>query len=138
MRVSHRQTTADRQGRVPSAGRPLSALLSGIAGQRPLHLLDAVGFNDVIDLDVIVAGDLHTALEALAHLASIVAEALERLQAGGAIRRRINHRSAADEADLGRPLDDALRDIAAGDRADLADLERLADDGSAKMHDLLA
>ena len=44
----------------------------------------------------------------------------------------------ADDADLGRALDDALRDVAAGDRADAADLERLADDRPAQVDDFLA
>ena len=37
--------------------------------QRSLHLLDAVRLDDVADLDVVVAGDLDAALEALADLA---------------------------------------------------------------------
>ena len=50
--------------------------------ERPLHLLDAVRLDHVVDLDVVVAGDLDAALEALADLADVVLEALERLQAG--------------------------------------------------------
>ena len=38
------------------------------------------------DLDVVVAGDLDAALEALADLADVLLEALERFQADGAVR----------------------------------------------------
>ena len=52
--------------------------------------------------------------------------------------RRVDHHAAADDAHLGRALDDALRDVAAGDGADAADLERLADHRPAEVDDLLA
>src|SRR4051812_17539633 len=76
--------------------------------QRPLHLLDAVSLDDVADLDVVVAGDLDTALEALADLLHVLLEALERVQADRPVHRRIDDHAAADDAHLGRTLDDAL------------------------------
>ena len=50
----------------------------------------------------------------------------------------IDDHAFADQAHLGRALDGALRDVAAGDGADAADLERLADHGPAQVDDLLA
>src|SRR5258708_486252 len=106
--------------------------------QRSLHVFDAVRLDHVVHLDVIVAGNLEAALEALADFAGIVLEAFERLEAGRAIRWRVDDHAAADEANLRRTLDRALRDVATGDRADAADLERLADDGASQVHDFLA
>src|SRR5262249_20919669 len=70
----------------PPRGRRLNESLV----QRPLHLLDAVRLDDVADLDVVIASDLHAALEPLAHLAHVLLEALQRLQAGGLVRRRVD------------------------------------------------
>src|SRR5262249_54108522 len=53
------------------------------SGQRSLHLLDAVSFDDVPDLDVVVTCNFQAALEALAHFADVVLETLERFQARG-------------------------------------------------------
>src|SRR5262245_7966942 len=112
------------------------SLLQSFEGS--LHLIDAVGLDDVADLDVVVAGDLHAALEAFAHLADVLLEPLEGLQAGGAIRGRVDHDALANHAHLGVALDVALRDVAAGDGADAADLERVAHDGPAEVNDLFA
>src|SRR5205823_2401633 len=68
----------------------------------------------------------------------VLLEALQRLQAGGAVRRRVDDGPAPDDAHQGRALDGPLGDVAAGDGADPADLERLADDGPAQVDDLLA
>src|SRR5262249_19530266 len=106
--------------------------------QSPLHLLDAVGLDDVVDLDVVVAGHLDPALEALAPLLDGLLDALQRVQTDGALRRRVDDDAAADHAHLGVALDRALGDVTAGDHAHLADLERLADDGAAQVDDLLA
>src|SRR5207253_696134 len=106
------------------------------SGQSALYLLDPVRLNHVIDLDVVVAGHLNTTLEALADLADILFEALERVQAHRSVRGRINDHAAADNADLGGPLDGALGDVAARDSADPADLERLPHHGPAQVNDL--
>src|SRR5690348_13353857 len=55
--------------------------------QRALDLLHAVRLDHVADLDVVVAGNLEAALEPLAHVPHVVLEALQRLQAGGAVGR---------------------------------------------------
>src|SRR5437660_1721310 len=94
-----------------TGGRATEGQVSRVVGEGALYLLDPVRLDDIIDLDVIVAGNLHTALEALADLAGIFLEALQRFQTGGTIGRRINDHTIADDADLGRPLDDALGDI---------------------------
>src|SRR3954451_5295215 len=108
-------------------------MLRGQSRQRALHLFDAVRLDDVVDLDVVVAGDLHAALEALAHLAHVLLEALERLQAGRALRRRVDDDARADDAHLGRALDRPGRDVTARDGADAPDLERLAHHGPAEV-----
>src|SRR5262249_16843186 len=118
----------------PPRGRRLNESLV----QRPLHLLDAVRLDDVADLDVVIASDLHAALEPLAHLTHVLLEALQRLQAGGLVRRRVNDPAPPDHAHLRRALDGALRDVTARDRADPADLERVADHRPAEVDDLLA
>ena len=48
--------------------------------QGSLPDLDLVRLDHVADLDVVVAGDLHAALEALADLADVVLEPLEDVQ----------------------------------------------------------
>src|ERR1700744_1777356 len=101
-------------------------------------MLHAVRFDDVADLDVVVARHLDAALEAFAHLAGIVLESLQRIKSGRAVRRRINDDAVSDYADLRVPLDVPGRDVAARDGARLADLERLADHGPAQVNDLLA
>src|SRR5947209_2560365 len=98
---------------------------TGLEG--PHHLVDAVGLDDVAYLDVVVVGDLDAAVEALPDLADVVLVVLQRLQAGGPLGRREDDHPLADDADLGRPLDGALGDVAAGHRSDLADLKRLPD-----------
>src|SRR5262249_14266918 len=92
------------------------------SAERPLHLLDAIALDAVADLDVVVAGDLQAALHALADLTDVVLEALEGLQPGGPVGRRVDHHAAADHPDLGVALHHPLGHEATGDRAHPADL----------------
>jgi hypothetical protein len=101
-------------------------------------LLHAVRLDHIVDFDVVVTGDFQTTLETLTDFADVVLEALERFEAHGPVRRRIDDDSLPDQADLGRALDRTFRDKAAGDRADAADLEGLANDRPAQMDDLFA
>src|SRR5262245_19627932 len=105
--------------------------------QGSLHLLDAEGLDNVADLDVVVAGNFQAALEALADLGDIVLDAFERVQAGTAVRRWVNHDAFANEPDLGVAANDALSHEAAGHRADATDLEGLADHGSPQIDHFL-
>src|SRR5262249_11517959 len=87
-------TTADQaRGRVfepagcscgdyPAGSKPPRGARSNepLLFKRSLHLLHAVSFDHVVDLDVVVAGNFQAALEAFAHLADILLEALERVQ----------------------------------------------------------
>src|SRR5262245_33495750 len=100
--------------------------------QGSLHLLDAVRLDSIVHLDVVVAGDLQAALKAFAHLADVFLDALERFQAGGPVRRRINDHPLTNDADLGGALDGPLGNVTAGHGADPADFESLADDGPAQ------
>src|SRR5207249_520840 len=102
------------------------------------HLFDAERFDDVADLDIVVAGDLHAALDVLADLGSVFLVALERFETGGAVGGRIDDDAVADDPHLGIALDRPLGHKAAGDGADTADLECLADDGPAQVNDLFA
>jgi hypothetical protein len=82
-----------------------------------LHLVDPERFDPVTDLDVVEVLHADAALEALAHFLHVVLEALEARDAA-----RIDQRPVANHAPGGP--DDAGR-TAAGDGADLADLEGL-------------
>src|SRR5260370_25259581 len=97
------------------------------SGQRSLYLLNAVGFDHIVHLDVVVAGHLHAALVTLLHLADVVLDALQGVQANGTLRRRVDDHAGADDAHQRRALDGALGDVAAGNGADPADLEDRAD-----------
>src|SRR6266852_4736514 len=70
--------------------------------QRSLHLVDAVGLDQVANLDIVVPGDLQAALETLANIADIVFEALERLEARCAIWGWVDDHAVANHLDLGR------------------------------------
>src|SRR5437867_9085756 len=105
--------------------------------QGSLHLLDAVSLDRIVYLDVVVTGNLQAALKAFTDLAHVFLEALQRFEAGGAVRRGINNHALPNDADFGGPLDGPLRHVAAGRRANPADLERLADGGPSQVDDLL-
>src|SRR5581483_6718886 len=94
--------------------------------------------DGVADLDVVKAGNLEATFKALADLAYILLEALQGLQPDRSVRRRIDDHAVADNSDLGRPLNDALRYIAARDRADSANLEGLANIGPSQEDHFLA
>src|SRR5688572_31425115 len=72
-------------------------------------------------LEVIEVLDRDTALEALTHLAHVVLEALERGDVS-----LVDLDGVAHDAHARLPVDDPAADDAAGDRADLRDLEHLA------------
>src|SRR5204863_1958666 len=90
------------------------------------EFLGCEGFDEVADLDILVTGEVDAALDALADFADIVLEALERgdltLPEFGAF---------AEEANLGVAADEAIGDAAAGDLADLGDLEDVEHLGAA-------
>src|SRR5262249_30471674 len=87
--------------------------------------------DDVARLDVAVAFEREAALVAFLHLADVVLEALERREAAFPDLDVV-----ANQAYLRRAAHEALRDRAAGDGADLGDVEDLADLG-APQHLLL-
>src|SRR5262245_2375082 len=94
-----------------------------MAGLELRRLLDdLVGLDDVALLDLVPAGDHHAALVALLDLADVV---LEPAQA--ADLALVDLDGVADDAQVRLPVDLALGDHAAGDRAHLRDRERLAD-----------
>src|SRR5581483_2806074 len=82
---------------------------------------DGVGFDDVADFKVLIAGDLEAALVAFGDFADVVFEAAERFEFAFEDDRLI-----AQDADFAAARDLAVFDVAAGDGADLADLEDLA------------
>src|SRR5258708_33104247 len=106
--------------------------------KRSLHMFNPVRFDDVADLDVVVAGDFHAAVVAFANFAHVLLEALERIERGDSFGRREDHGPLADDANLRRTLDGALRDVTAGDSAATADFENLADGRPAEVDDLFA
>src|SRR5687767_5895414 len=94
-----------------------------LALKRSLDRLPDVRLEDVADLDVVVVGELDAALEAGLDLADVLLHTAERLD------RQVfgDDRPAAGEADLAAALDVPVGDEAAGDVAQAADLEHLAD-----------
>src|SRR6267143_2894607 len=96
-------------------------ITGGSGAEGPGDLLDAIGLDQVTDLDVVEVLDADPALEALAHFADVVFEALERGQ-----RPVVDLDPVADHAHAGGPRDDAAAHEAAGDGADFGDLEQLA------------
>src|SRR6478735_4365947 len=114
-------------GRVRSPASPGNQSRSG-AGDLP-HL---EALHDVALLDVVEAAERQTALEALADLGHVVLLPAQRRQVEVVGR----HVAVADEPRLGVATDDTARDHAAGDVADLAGAEDLADLGLAER-DLL-
>ena len=83
-------------------------------------------FDDVAYLDVLVAGEVDSALDALTDFADVVLEALE----GGDLALP-DLVAFAEQADLLVATDEAVGDAAAGDLADLGDLEDVEDLGAA-------
>ena len=75
-----------------------------------------VRLDDVALVLVVVAVQQDAALEALADLADVVLQVLQRVD-----RAVPDDRAVADHADLGVALDDAVRDHAARDRAEPRD-----------------
>src|SRR5262245_14225594 len=84
-------------------------------------LLDHLeGLDDVAHLDVVVPSDPETALEAFLDLAHVVLEALQRVELAG-----VDDLAVANQAHPVVALDEALHHVAAGDVAELGDLEDL-------------
>src|SRR5690349_23025646 len=99
----------------PTTSRRRSRLSSA---ERPRDLLDAIRLDQVAHFDVVEVLDSHAALEALADLAHVVLEALQRRQ------RPVVHLDAvADHADAAGARNHAAAHEAAGDRSDLGNLE---------------
>ena len=95
--------------------------------QRPLHALHPVALDDVADLHVVIILEGHAAFLAGHDLARVVLEPLELRQLA-----LMDHNVVANEPDVGAALDDAVGDAAAGDVADLRDLEDFEDRGVAE------
>src|SRR5688572_26030060 len=95
--------------------------------QRAGDFLDLEALDDVALLDVVVVLERHAALEAFLDLAHFVLEALEGLE--GAF---VDHHAVAQQAHLGAALDRAFDHHAAGDLAELGDVEDFADLGVAQ------
>src|SRR5690606_14895881 len=94
--------------------------------QRPGDLFDAEAFDDVALADVFVVLEGHAAFLAHLDFLDLVLEALERLELAF-----VDDDVVADEADARATLDHALGDTAAGDLADLGDVEHFEDFGIA-------
>src|ERR1700693_1092847 len=88
------------------------------------YLLDFKALDYVADLNVLIVLEGHAAFVAVANLADLVLEPLQRLQAA-----LVNHDVVAQQPNLGAAPNHALRDHAAGDLADPGDVEHLADRG---------
>src|SRR5438270_7541472 len=82
--------------------------------QRPRDFLDFEEFELVAFLDVVVALELDAALEAFLDFAHVVLQALERFDLA-----RVDHHVVAQQPEMRAAGDQAGRDHAAGDRADL-------------------
>src|SRR4051794_31218411 len=92
-------------------------------GSGPRDLLELEGLHDIALLDVVVAADHQTALEALADLGDVVLLTPQRRQVGA-----LDHDGAvADQTHLGVAPQQAAGDHAAGDVADLGAAEDRAD-----------
>src|SRR5205085_4688759 len=95
--------------------------------QRAGNLLDLEALDHIANLDVLVVLEGHAAFVALADLADLVLEPLQRLQAA-----LMDHDIVAQQPHFGAPPDDSLSDHAAGDFAGSGDVEHLADRGIAE------
>src|SRR5215203_1543656 len=122
----------------PPLVRPTCRRSAGSAAAEPAGHLDASAarllphlerLDDVVDLDVVVRPEADAALVALADLGRVVLEPLERLD-----REVVRHDGAvADEPCPGVAADLAAAHQAAGDVAELAGPEHLADLGGAEL-----
>src|SRR3954453_15892260 len=110
------------------SSRSNSIVATYMSGARLLLHLE--GLDDVVDLDVVVVAERDTALETFTHLGDVVlepAQTRDRDVVG-------DHGAVPDEPGLGVADDRAGADDAAGDVADLARAEHLADLRSAELH----
>src|SRR5438270_3069478 len=85
------------------------------------NALGSKRFDDVAHLYIAVVGDGNTALHAVADFAGIIFEAAQRAHFAGE-----DHDIVTQQADFGVALDDAVCDLASGDRADFRNAEGLA------------
>src|SRR5689334_8687787 len=92
------------------------------SGELARDFFDLETLDLIAALDVVVVLERHTAFEPFLDLAHFVLEALQRLQ-----RTFVDHHVVAQQAHPGAALDHAFGDHAAGDLADLGDLEDFAD-----------
>src|SRR5512142_1440359 len=90
--------------------------------QRAGRLDDAIGLDDVANLDVVEVLEPDAALKAGLDVPDVVLEPLERCQ-----RSVEGHDAVPDQADLVASADPTVLDVAAGDGAGLADLENFPD-----------
>src|SRR5260221_6993218 len=100
--------------------------------ERARDFVDAVRLDQIADLHVVEVLDADAALEALAYLAHVVLEALERRE-----RAVVYLDAAADQPHARRPRNHAGAHEAAGDGADFGDLEDLPHFGLAQHHFLV-
>src|SRR5262249_1551600 len=109
-----------------ASAEPRSTHGAGAGSERRRHFLDDVTLDLVALADVLVVLEGHAAFEPGLDLAHFVLEALQ-----GRKLTLVDDDVVAQEAHPAAALDDALGDLAAGDVADLADLEHLEDLGVA-------
>jgi hypothetical protein len=89
-------------------------------------LLDLEELQLITFLDVVVVLELDTALEAFAHLAHVVLEALDRVDFAG-----VDHHVVAQQAEMRAAVDRTRSDHTTCDRTDLGRHEHGADLGRA-------
>src|SRR5215471_5705277 len=123
-----------RVGALPGPTPYRNVLSNGVRGgstpsQRTRNGLDVEALHDVANADILIVGDRHAALLSGRHFAYLVLEALQSRQ-----RALVDHHVVADEAHLGAALHLAVGDAAAGDLADLGNVEHLQDFRIAKVH----
>ena len=135
-RRQHRHAAEDGGKLVPyQSRRPAAAAdwehgghsARGVFTMSRLHLFDAEALDDVAGAHVLIALEGHAAFLAGNDLAHLVLEALQRRQ-----RTLMHDDVVADEAHPCAALHDALGDAAAGNLADLGDVEDLEDLGIAE------
>ena len=102
---------------------------SGARQERAADDVDAIGLDDVVDLEVIEVGDLDPAFKPFADFLGVVLEAFERFDAS-----LVDLAAFADQPGLGGSFDRPLGHEAAGDGADLRDPERLTNDRAAEVN----
>src|SRR6266850_240985 len=123
---------ARRQVQLPDDQPDDHGRRGGSGAEEPGDLLDAIGLDEVADLDVVEILDADAALEALAHFAYVFFEPLERRE------RAVVHLDAvADDPHAAGAGDHAALHEASRDGANLRDLEQLTDLGLPHDHFLL-